>query len=81
MPSMPEVAQVARAEADKPSKNPKAKPGASWKSDEQHVLPKNRMPFVFTGLMLCVFLAALDQVRMFVTYCGVPNRLELVIFS
>ena len=40
----------------------KTKPGASWKANEQHVLPKNNMPLVFAGLMLCVFLAALDQV-------------------
>lgn len=40
----------------------KAKPGASWKANEQHVLPKNNIPLVFSGLMLCVFLAALDQV-------------------
>ncbi len=37
--------------------------GASWKADERHVLPHNRMAIVFPGLMLCVFLAALDQVR------------------
>ncbi|KLO09183.1 MFS general substrate transporter [Schizopora paradoxa] len=35
--------------------------GASWKADERHVLPHNRMAIVFPGLMLCVFLAALDQ--------------------
>jgi hypothetical protein len=58
---MPEVEQVPRTEADTPSKSQKAKPGASWKADEEHVLPKNKMVFVFTGLMLCVFLAALDQ--------------------
>ncbi|TDL24822.1 MFS amino acid permease [Rickenella mellea] len=39
----------------------KGKPGASWKLNEQHVLPKNRIPVVFFGLMLTVFLAALDQ--------------------
>lgn len=50
-------------ESDKPTtKRQKTKPGASWKANEQHVLPKNKMPFVFTGLMLCIFLAALDQV-------------------
>ena len=40
----------------------KAKPGQHWKHTEEHVLPKNRMSLVFTGLMACVFLAALDQV-------------------
>jgi hypothetical protein len=38
------------------------KPGASWKGNEEHVLPKNRIGMVFFGLMACVFLAALDQV-------------------
>lgn len=41
----------------------KAKPGANWKAQETHVLPKNRLPIVFAGLMACTFLAALDQVR------------------
>ena len=43
-------------------KEDKAKPGAHWKLNEEHVLPKNNIPLVFTGLMACVFLAALDQV-------------------
>lgn len=37
-------------------------PGASWKEDEEHVLPHNRLGIVFFGLMSCTFLAALDQV-------------------
>lgn len=41
---------------------PGAKSSAHWKHNEEHVLPKNRMSLVFTGLMACVFLAALDQV-------------------
>jgi hypothetical protein len=41
----------------------KEKPGASWKKDEEHVVPKNRMGIVFFGLMCSTFLAALDQVR------------------
>lgn len=42
----------------------KAKPGAGWKNSEAeiHVLPNNRIPIVFSGLMMCVFLAAVDQV-------------------
>jgi len=40
----------------------KAKPGASWKDGETHVLPKNNIPVVFAALMFCTFLAALDQV-------------------
>ncbi|TFK55105.1 MFS general substrate transporter [Heliocybe sulcata] len=39
----------------------KAKPGETWKAQEQHVLPKNRLGIVFIGLMSCTFLAALDQ--------------------
>ncbi|KAI6118806.1 MFS general substrate transporter [Pisolithus croceorrhizus] len=35
--------------------------GASWKQNEEHVLPKNRLGIVFFGLMCSVFLAALDQ--------------------
>ena len=42
----------------------KPKPGASWKAGEQHLIPKNRLGFVFFGLMLTVFLAALDQVSL-----------------
>ncbi|KAI0336510.1 MFS amino acid permease [Cubamyces sp. BRFM 1775] len=37
------------------------KPGQHWKHGEEHVLPKNNIPIVFTGLMCCTFLAALDQ--------------------
>lgn len=40
----------------------KQEAGASWKATEQHVLPYNRIWIVFTGFMLCTFLAALDQV-------------------
>lgn len=39
----------------------KAKPGASWKEGETHVLPKNNLPLVFIGFGFCTFLAALDQ--------------------
>ncbi|KAI0040909.1 MFS general substrate transporter [Auriscalpium vulgare] len=42
-------------------KQVKASAGASWKANEQHVLPKNRLWIVFPGLMACTFLAALDQ--------------------
>ncbi|RDX56815.1 MFS amino acid permease [Lentinus brumalis] len=42
-------------------KGDRVKPGSHWKYGEEHVLPKNNMPLVFTGLMACVFLAALDQ--------------------
>ncbi|KAL0063748.1 hypothetical protein AAF712_009305 [Marasmius tenuissimus] len=39
----------------------KAKPGESWKANETHVLPKNRLTLVFLGFMCCIFLAAIDQ--------------------
>lgn len=42
----------------------KAKPGAGWKDNETHVLPKNNLPVVFAALGLCTFLAALDQVSL-----------------
>ena len=45
----------------------KPEAGASWKAEEQHVLPYNRLWIVFTGLMACLFLAALDQVSVPVT--------------
>ncbi|KAH9928566.1 MFS amino acid permease [Epithele typhae] len=43
------------------SEKEKHAPGASWKANEEHVLPKNRMGIVFAGLMCCIFLAALDS--------------------
>ncbi|KAF8163478.1 MFS amino acid permease [Crassisporium funariophilum] len=43
------------------SSKEKAAPGSSWKTDEKHVLPKNRLSIVFAGLMACIFLAAVDQ--------------------
>lgn len=36
-------------------------PGSSWKDNETHVLPKNRLGIVFFGLCACIFLAAIDQ--------------------
>ncbi|KAF8623555.1 hypothetical protein AX15_006326 [Amanita polypyramis BW_CC] len=39
----------------------KLEPGASWKANETHLLPENRLSVVFIGLMLTTFLAALDQ--------------------
>ena len=64
------MSDIEKVSAD-PSRDTQAKPaegkrqaGASWKANEQHVLPKNRLFIVFCGLMLCTFLAALDQVRL-----------------
>ncbi|KAF9235568.1 major facilitator superfamily domain-containing protein [Melanogaster broomeanus] len=39
----------------------KAQPGASWRQNQEQVIPKNRLGFVFFGLMSCIFLATLDQ--------------------
>ena len=39
----------------------KRKPGAAWKDKEEHHLPENRIYIVFSGLCLCVFLAALGE--------------------
>ncbi|KAI0788876.1 MFS general substrate transporter [Abortiporus biennis] len=39
----------------------KNKPGATWKANEEHVLPHNNLPLVFCSLMLTLFLSALDQ--------------------
>jgi hypothetical protein len=43
-----------------PQEKPKA--GASWKAEEQHVLPFNRLGIVIPGLMACISLTTLDQV-------------------
>jgi hypothetical protein len=54
---------TAIAEPTSPTvKGAKERPGASWKQNEEHIVPKNRIGVVFFGLMCCVFLAALDQV-------------------
>ncbi|EJD03252.1 MFS general substrate transporter [Fomitiporia mediterranea MF3/22] len=42
-------------------KRGKYEPGARWKNNEVHEIPHNNMKLVFPGLMLTVFLAALDQ--------------------
>ncbi|KAJ7581208.1 MFS general substrate transporter [Mycena floridula] len=54
------VPDVAPAEVEPDSKE-KHKSGSGWRDQDTHVLPENRLPIVFSGLMLCVFLAALDQ--------------------
>ncbi|KAG9008439.1 hypothetical protein FRB94_013263 [Tulasnella sp. JGI-2019a] len=41
--------------------DPTDKPGANWKANEVHEIPENNLWIVFPGLMLAVFLAALDQ--------------------
>ncbi|KAG2054759.1 MFS general substrate transporter [Suillus hirtellus] len=49
------------ADPSSPVKEAKQSPGASWKKDEGHIVPKNRLGIVFFGLMCSTFLAALDQ--------------------
>ncbi|KAH7107653.1 MFS amino acid permease [Auriculariales sp. MPI-PUGE-AT-0066] len=39
----------------------RSQPGTTWKQNEVHKIPHNNLKLVFPGLMLCVFLAALDQ--------------------
>ncbi|KAB5590111.1 MFS transporter [Ceratobasidium theobromae] len=39
----------------------KSKPGETWKGAEVHKIPHNNLTLVFPGLMLTVFLAAMDQ--------------------
>ncbi|KAJ7219407.1 hypothetical protein GGX14DRAFT_436049 [Mycena pura] len=41
---------------DESAKEVKQAPGASWKADETHHLPKNRLSIVFLALTLTVFL-------------------------
>lgn len=60
---------MSEKESQNDTLNPEPKHGSSkhnavphCKQGEEHVLPKNRLGFVFAGLMACVFLAALDQV-------------------
>jgi hypothetical protein len=52
---------VADVEKGDDPKNNKPKVRTGDKDNEQTVLPKNRIVVVFIGLMLTVFLAALDQ--------------------
>ncbi|TFK42410.1 MFS amino acid permease [Crucibulum laeve] len=49
------------AESNQTIADEKAAPGASWRANEQHVIPKNNLLIVFLGLCGTVFLAALDQ--------------------
>ncbi|KAJ3895681.1 major facilitator superfamily domain-containing protein [Lentinula edodes] len=44
-----------------PNTTGKKEPGQSWKENETHVLPQNRLPLVFLGFMCTIFLAAMDQ--------------------
>ncbi|TCD71968.1 hypothetical protein EIP91_000100 [Steccherinum ochraceum] len=39
----------------------KTKPGATWRTNDEHVVPHNNMFLVYSALMLTLFLAALDQ--------------------
>lgn len=37
-------------------------PGSSWKQNEEHVLPKNRLGIVSFALVCTMFLGTVDQV-------------------
>lgn len=52
---------VTHREAETGTVVPKDAPGASWRNNEQHNIPKNNLILVFSGLMLAIFLAAIDQ--------------------
>lgn len=43
------------------AKEEKNKARGAWKANEEYVLPENNLPLVLGGLMLCIFLSALDQ--------------------
>jgi hypothetical protein len=47
-----DVVEETRGVTDDNKPTPKAKPGAAWKANETHVLPKNRLVIVFFGLMV-----------------------------
>ncbi|KAJ7510006.1 MFS general substrate transporter [Mycena galericulata] len=57
----PEPVLEKAAAPEKSAAAEKRTPGASWKQDETHHLPKNKLPIVFLALTLTVFLAAMDQ--------------------
>ncbi|KAL5484993.1 hypothetical protein ACEPAI_7635 [Sanghuangporus weigelae] len=69
VPMAQDAEQATLAEEPRPEKaepvdieqRRKHEPGASWQAAEVHEIPHNNMKLVFPGLMLTVFLAALDQ--------------------
>ncbi|KAL5528489.1 hypothetical protein ACEPAF_7625 [Sanghuangporus sanghuang] len=69
VPAAQDPEQATLAEEPRPEKaepvdleqRRKHEPGAGWKTAEVHEIPHNNMKLVFPGLMLTVFLAALDQ--------------------
>jgi hypothetical protein len=73
---MPQAATPTEANPNQPDHPVKAKPGASWKDNEQHVLPKNRLGIVFFGLCCCIFLAAIDQVSS-IHWLRLVDRIDL----
>ncbi|KAL9715316.1 hypothetical protein Ac2012v2_001979 [Leucoagaricus gongylophorus] len=53
----------------------KAKIREAWKANEEYILPENNMPLVLSGLMFCVFLAALDQTIVTTALPTIVNKL------
>lgn len=56
-----QVVQASAGVSEQAPTSPPKRQRASWKANEQHVVPHNNMPLVFFGLMMTIFLAALDQ--------------------
>ena len=46
-------------------------PGVSWKQNEEHVIPKNRLSIVSFALVCTMFIAALDLVSQRVSCCRI----------
>ncbi|KAG8966697.1 hypothetical protein FRC03_011445 [Tulasnella sp. 419] len=44
-----------------PAKEREGNPGGHWKDNEVHTIPYNNLKIIFPGMMLTIFLAALDQ--------------------
>ncbi|KAF7338188.1 MFS general substrate transporter [Mycena venus] len=59
--SSPPLSGKSAAEEKRAIGEKRAEPGASWKAEEAHHLPKNRLSIVFLALTLTTFLAAMDQ--------------------
>jgi hypothetical protein len=77
--TIPETVEPSKAMADVESGTKNGKNGAGKgvrtgdKDNEELVLPKNRLVVVFIGLMLTVFLAALDQTIVCMSLLGPSN--------
>lgn len=64
-------------EGDDIAGEPAAKKKGHWLEKDVHVIPKNNLPIVFSALMLCVFLAALDQTIVSTALPTIANDLKM----